>query len=63
QVEEEIAALEDEQSRLAGQLSTPEGLAAAELEQLSGRYAELDSRLQQALEQWEALEARRESER
>jgi ATP-binding cassette subfamily F protein uup len=55
-----IAALEDEQGVLAGQLSDPDFYkkTPAEAKRLHARVAEIEQELMAALEKWEAIEAR-----
>ncbi|GJI91812.1 MULTISPECIES: ATP-binding cassette domain-containing protein [Duganella] len=55
-----IAALEDEQAVLAGQLSDPDFYkkTPAEAKRLNARVAEIEDELLSALEKWEAIEAR-----
>ena len=55
-----MAALEDEQAVLAGQLSHPDFYkkTPAEAKRLNARVAEIEQELLAALEKWEAIEAR-----
>ena len=55
-----MAALEDEQAVLAGQLSHPDFYkkTPAEGKRLNARVAEIEKELLAALEKWEAIEAR-----
>ncbi len=55
-----IAALEDEQAVIAGQLAHPDFYkkSPAEGKRLNSRVAEIESQLLDALEKWEVIEAR-----
>ncbi|HKK01244.1 MAG TPA: ATP-binding cassette domain-containing protein, partial [Desulfuromonadales bacterium] len=61
-VEETIAALEDEQRELASQLADPAGLAAdhSQITDVSRRFAALEEKLNRCYERWETLEMKKE---